>query len=189
VPHKRQCSAKETYNFKEPTNRSYPIWLSESLNSCMYKRKTYLGTAGIDLIWSILLPKSLNSFCSIVSSSPHTHTHKYLGAYLYVCMCVCVYVYVCVCVCVCVRVCACVCACVCVCVCVRVYLRVCACMFVCACVSLSVWVCLCPLSRFTHIDKDKDIHACTSTLVRFGPSANMSISDTLAQNRPLKNVG
>jgi len=38
--YKRRYSAKETYNFKEPTNRSHPICISS-----VWRRKTVVSTS------------------------------------------------------------------------------------------------------------------------------------------------
>jgi len=40
--YKRLYSAKETYNFKEPTNRSHPIWIVYILRTTKYAKKRSL---------------------------------------------------------------------------------------------------------------------------------------------------
>jgi len=96
---KRRYSAKETFTFKEPTNRSHPI-----VHSAMI---------------SFLRMWATDAAAGATTDIPSAFT----GVCVYVRVCLCLCVYACVCESACVRVCMCLwacvtCVCVCVCVCI-----------------------------------------------------------------------
>jgi len=78
---KRQYSAKETYNFKEPTDRSHPILESNMwVRVCIYIHTLQMGY-----------------ICICIYVYVYVCVCIYLLQMGYICICIYVYVYVCVC--------------------------------------------------------------------------------------------